>query len=61
MPMTKRDAEKLARRMGAKFHHACGNHDIWQTVDGMLFPIPRHPGDLTPGVEKSIKKALGVK
>lgn len=61
MPMTKADAEKLARQKNARFVRHGSRHDIWETVDGEPFQIPRHPGDLSPGVERKIKEALGVK
>lgn len=35
-----------------------GSHDIYVTVDKRIISVPRHPGDLTPGVKRSIKKAL---
>lgn len=61
MPMTKREAEKLANEMGARFYRSGSRHDIWITKDGKKFPIPRHPGDLTGGTERSIKKVLGIR
>ena len=61
MPMTKRDAEKLARKMNAEFVRHGDRHDVWRSEGGELFQIPRHPGDLSPGVERKIKSALGLK
>ena len=60
MPETKRSIERLARKQGASFYGSGRSHDIWVTKDGRKFAIPRHPGDLTPGVERSIKKVLGL-
>lgn len=61
MPMTKREAERLIAEHGGSFVRHGGRHDFWVSADGKPIPVPRHPGDFTPGVERSIKKALGVK
>ena len=34
--------------------------DIFANAAGEEFPIPRHPGDLSPGVERAIKEKLGL-
>ena len=61
MPMTKRDAEKLSREHNARFVRHGDRHDIWENDAGEPFQIPRHSGDLSPGVERKIKEALGLK
>ncbi len=61
MPMNKRDAEKLAKKSGARFLRHGASHDLWMTVDNKLVTIPRHPKDFTPGVEHDIKSKLGIK
>jgi len=60
MPMTKVEIEKLARKMGARPYRHGASHDIWKTVDGKKFQIPCHPGDLSRGTEKTIKRLLGI-
>ena len=61
MPMTKREAEKLIREHGGRLVRNGGGHDVWETADGAIIVVPRHPGDLSAGVEGKIKKALGIK
>lgn len=61
MPLTKREAERLIIEHGGSFVRHGGNHDFWVTADGRPVVVPRHPRDLTPGVERSIKRALGIK
>lgn len=58
MPMTKRDAEKMARDSGAKFLRHGASHDLWLSAGGELVKIPRHPKDFTRGVEHDIKSKL---
>lgn len=61
MPMTKRDAEKLAKKHGARFVRHGASHDLWMSVDGEIIAIPRHPKDFTRGVERDIKSKLGIR
>ena len=61
MPMTKRDAEKLARQHGARFVRHGASHDLWMSADGEIISIPRHPKDFTRGVEHDIKSKLGIR
>jgi predicted RNA binding protein YcfA (HicA-like mRNA interferase family) len=37
-----------------------GGHEIWQSRHGHRFPIPRHPGDLRPGILARIIKEAGL-
>lgn len=60
MPLTGRQAKKLALAMGAQFIRHGAEHDLYRAKDGAIFAIPRHPGDLSPGVEREIKKKLGL-
>ena len=46
--------------MGGRFIRHGAQHDIYANAAGEEFPIPRHPGDLSPGVERSIKQKLGL-
>ena len=61
MPMTAREAIKLIRKMGGRFGHHGAEHDIYYSRDGVPIAVPRHKGNLTPGVERSIKRVLGIK
>lgn len=61
MPLTKREAEKLASDNGAKLLRRGSRHDIWITATGVIFEIPRHSKDLSRGTEHDIKSKLGVK
>ena len=60
MPLTARQAVKLTKKMGGRFVRHGGNHDIYANAEGEEFPIPRHTGDLSPGVERDIKDKLGL-
>ena len=55
MPMTKREAEGLAKESGARFMRHGASHDLWLSADGEIIAIPRHPKDFTRGVEHDIK------
>lgn len=61
MPMTAREAARLVRKMGGRFGYHGAEHDIYYGPAGNAIPIPRHKGDLSPGTERSIKRALGLK
>lgn len=61
MPWTNRKAIKETRARGGKLLRHGAEHDIYVLPNGTLIPIPRHSGDLTPGVERDIKKKLGLK
>ena len=57
MPMTAREAIRLTKKMGGRFVRHGARHD---NAAGEEFPILRHPGDLSPGVERAIKEKLGL-
>ncbi len=59
MPLTKSEAERLIREQGGEFVRNGGRHDIW-LVNGRFVQIPRHPGDLSPGVERKIRNVLNA-
>lgn len=61
MPWTSRTAIKEAKKLGGKLLRHGAEHDLYIMPDGTKVTIPRHPGDLTPGVERDIKKKLGFK
>ena len=61
MPMTKREAERLAKKHGARFLRHGSRHDLWISADNKIISIPRHPGDFTRGVERDIKSILGIR
>ena len=60
MPMTAREAIRLTKKMGGRFVRHGASHDLCANAAGEEFPIPRHPGDLSPGVERAIKEKLGL-
>lgn len=60
MPLTAREAAKLIKKRGGRFVRHGGRHDIYETEDGTEIQVPRHPGDLSPGVERDIKEKLGL-
>ncbi len=61
MPWTSRMAVKETKKLGGKLLRHGAEHDLYVMPNGTVIPIPRHPGDLTPGVENSIKKTLGLR
>lgn len=60
MPLSVRDAVRLIKKCGGRFVRHGASHDVYETIDGAEIFIPRHPGDLSPGVERDIKKKLGL-
>lgn len=56
MPMTYREAVKLIKKNGGIFKGHGGKHDIFEMPDGTKIQVPRHRKDLSPGVERDIKK-----
>ena len=61
MPMNYRQAAKLIRKHGGGFLRHGRNHDVYLSAEGVEIEVPRHPGDFTIGVEKDIKRKLGLK
>jgi predicted RNA binding protein YcfA (HicA-like mRNA interferase family) len=57
MPLTPRKAIQMILGEGGKKVRSGANHDIYQ-VNGRFVQVPRHSGDLSPGVEREIRKAL---
>lgn len=60
MPVKPRDAVKLVRENGGTFLRHGERHDLYLSPTGNIIPIPRHAKDLTIGVEKDIKRKLGL-
>ena len=62
MPMTYRDAARyIADRGGSLLAHG-KEHDTFVMPWGTKIRVPRHRGDLSPGVERDIKqRANGAK
>ena len=61
MPMDYRQAAKLIRKHGGKFVRHGASHDIFETADGQEISLPRHKDeDISKGVERDIKKKLGL-
>jgi hypothetical protein len=57
MPLTARQAIKLIIEAGGYFYEHGGAHDLYM-LNGHKIPVPRHSGDLSSGVEGSIKRAI---
>jgi predicted RNA binding protein YcfA (HicA-like mRNA interferase family) len=57
MSLTARKAIQMILKKGGHKVRAGAEHDIYN-VNGTLIPVPRHRGDLSPGVEQEIRKAL---
>ena len=58
MPLTYREAVKLIRQAGGRFIKHGSEHDLFEMPEGTLVPVPRHRGDVSPGVERDIKKKI---
>lgn len=61
MPLDYYGAVRLIRRCGGRFVRHGRRHDIFESPDGKEIQVPRHPGDLSPGVERDIKNKLGLR
>jgi hypothetical protein len=57
MPLTARKAIQMIVQKGGRKVRAGAAHDIYN-VNGTLIAVPRHRGDLSPGVEREIHKEL---
>lgn len=60
MPLTTREAIRLIRKNGGRFLRHGGRHDVFVNAKGDEIQVPRHPGDLSPGVERDIKEKPGL-
>lgn len=58
MPMTAREAMRRLKKEGWKEVRQSGSHKQF-VKDGQRITIPDHSGDLTPGVERDIRKKAG--
>lgn len=58
MPMTAQDALRRLKREGWKIVRQTGSH-VQLVKDGKRITVPNHRGDLTPGVERDIRKKAG--
>lgn len=61
MPWNTRKAIRETKKRGGKLLRHGAEHDLFVMPNGVLIATPRHPGDLTLGVENDIKKKLGVR
>ena len=58
MPMTTREAIKLILKQGGQKVRSGAKHDVY-IWNGQIIAVPRHRGDLSPGVERQIRDILG--
>lgn len=58
MPMTAQDALRRLKREGWIIVRQSGSH-VQLVKDGQRITVPNHRGDLTPGVERDIRKKAG--
>ncbi len=61
MAYTAKQAEKDAKSLGFKEISQKGSHKKMRHADGRTVIIPVHTGDLSLGVEHTVKKSLGLK
>ena len=57
MPLTVREAVRMIMEKGGRKVRPGAEHDVYY-VNGQFVQVPRHRGDLSPGVERQIRKAL---
>lgn len=58
MPMSYREAVKLIKNHGGELFRHGGSHNLFIMPWGAKIAVPRHPGDLSPGVERNIRKKV---
>lgn len=58
MPITAQEALRRLKREGWKIVRQVGSH-VQLVKDGKRITVPNHRGDLTPGVERDIRKKAG--
>ena len=58
LPFTYRDSVALIRTHGGIFLKHGSNHDLFRMPTGLIVPVPRHRGDLSRGVEASIRRSV---
>lgn len=58
MPMTAQEALRRLKREGWIIVRQTGSH-VQLVKDGQRITVPNHRGDLTPGVERDIRKKAG--
>ena len=58
MPMTAQEALRRLKREGWIVARQSGSH-VQLVKDGKRITVPDHRGDLTPGVERDIRKKAG--
>ena len=56
MPMSYRDVVRYIRERGGELLAHGKEHDTFVMPWGTKIRLPRHRGDLTPGVEDDVKK-----
>lgn len=56
----RRVIEKIREKMSFDFVRHGANHDIYRAENNVLVQMPRHPGDLTKGVLRSILRQAGI-
>ena len=60
MPLTYREAVRLILACGGSLRSHGTRHDVFYAPNGSLIAVPRHKGDLTVGVERDIRRKLGL-
>lgn len=56
------ELEKILKKHGCYLSHEGGNHSIWKSPNGNLFPLGRHKSqDVPKGTCKAILKQAGIK
>lgn len=61
-PLTFIEAERLVLSRGWFLHHVRGSHHYYRKAGrNEIVVIPRHPGTLSPGVQRSIMRIAGIR
>lgn len=61
MPIKRQKAIALILENGGRYVRSGGEHDIYLLPDGRTFALPRHGGELKPGIERQLLKRLGLR
>lgn len=60
-PWTFADACRVARELGWQLDHVTGSHHVFKKPGEIRnLPIPRHRGNLPPGLQRAIMRQLGM-
>ena len=51
---------KILKKNGCRLMRHGSGHDLWQNVNGKIFTVPRHKGEIPTGTAKEILKQAEI-